>query len=144
MYVVQQLRYHTQPPQWRLLCVLGLLEFMLIETLGPDDMGLWFLCLAIIFGLMTWLAHMTMRRARLDGDNDAFFSNLGPAKLRDFYPAIAIVGVLALMGAYLLVSGDQGILAMLALLATNGLLMWQLHVSARFWDRSISEIMGHE
>lgn len=124
--------------------VIGLLEFMLIETLGPDNLGLWFLCLALSFGLMTWVAHRTMRRARLDGDNDTFFRNLGPAKLRDFTPAITIVSALAMTGAYLLFSGNRGIPAMLALIAANGLLIWQLYVSAQFWDRSVSEIMSHE
>ena len=119
--------------------LIGLLEFMLIETLGPDDMGLWFICMALIFGLMTWVAQMTMRRARLDGENDAFFGTLEPAELRDFYPAIGIVCGLALAGAYLLTSGDRGILVMFALLATNFLLAWQFYRSALFWNRSVSE-----
>ena len=117
--------------------LIGLLEFMLIETLGPDDMGLWFICMALIFGLMTWVAHTTMRRARLDGENDAFFGTLEPAELRDFYPAIGIVCGLSLTGVYLLTSGDRGMLAMFALLATNCLLAWQLYLSALFWDRSV-------
>ncbi len=119
--------------------LIGLLEFMLVETLGPDDMGLWFIYLALIFGFMTWVTQMTMRRARLDGENDAFFSNVKPAVLRDFYPAIAIVCGLMLAGAYLLTSGDRGIVAMLASLAAICLLAWQFYLSAHFWDRSVSE-----
>ncbi len=119
--------------------LIGLLEFMLIETLGPDDMGLWFICMASIFGLMTWVAHTTMRRARLDGENEAFFGTLEPAELRDFYPAIGIVCGLVLGGAYLLTSGDRGVFAMSALLATNCLLAWQFYRVALFWNRSVSE-----
>lgn len=118
---------------------IGLLEFTLIETLGPDDMGLWFICMALIFGLMTWVGQMTMRRARLDGENDAFFRALEPAELRDFYPVIAICCGLALAGVYLLISGANGMLALLALIATNCLLAWHFYRAAIFWERSVSE-----
>ena len=46
--------------------LIGLIEFMLIETLGPDEIGLWFLFHSSIFGTMTWVAHANMRRARRD------------------------------------------------------------------------------
>ena len=119
--------------------LIGLLEFMLVETLGREDVGMWFICLALIFALMTWVTHITMRRARLDGENDAFFSTVKPAVLRDFYPAIAIVCGLMLAGVYLLASGDTGIVAMLASLAATCLLAWQFYLSAHFWDRSLSD-----
>jgi len=54
--------------------LIGLTEFMLIDTLGPDEIGQWLLLLAVVFSLMNWVAHTTMRRARLDSDNDAYFS----------------------------------------------------------------------
>ncbi len=76
---------------------------------------------------------------RLDGDNDAFFGTLEPAELRDFYPAIGIVCGLVLAGLYLLTSGDRGMFATLALLATNCLLAWQFYRVALFWNRSVSE-----
>jgi hypothetical protein len=117
---------------------IGLLEFMLIEVLGPDGLGLWVLILALIFGLMTWIAHLAMRRARLDGENDAFFSTLDPAKLRDFYPQIATVCGLTLAGVYLLISEDKGAIALLVLLATSIFLTWQFYLAALYWDRSVS------
>jgi hypothetical protein len=121
---------------------IGLTEFMLIETLGPDEIGLWFIFMALVFGLMNWVAHTTMRRARLDGDNDAYFDIMEPAQLRDFYPGIAIVCGLALAGVYLLANDSSGILAMLALLATNGVLVWQFHQAAQFWELSVNEDRG--
>ncbi len=119
--------------------IIGILEFILVETLAPEYMGLWFGCLAMIFGLMTWISHRTMRRARLDGENDEFFANLKPATARDFYPAYTIIFVLTVAGAYLADSGDRGILALVAVLLAFAGLVRQLIVAARFWDLSVSE-----
>ena len=88
---------------------------------------------------MHWVAHHTMRRARQDPDNDAFFADVDPAELRDFYPQIAVVVVLALAGVYLLVSGETGAVAMLILLATGALLVRQFHEAAVYWKRSIGD-----
>ena len=119
--------------------VIGLLEFLLIDTLGPDEIGPWLVLLGLVFGVMQWVAHHTMRRARQDTDNDAFFADVDPAVLRDFYPQIAVVCTLVLAGIYILLSGDQGAVAMLALLATNGLLVRQFYEAAVFWERSITD-----
>ena len=119
--------------------IIGILEFILVETLTPGYMGWWIICLAIIFGLMTWVSHRTMRRARLDGENDEFFANLAPATARDFYPAFSIFSVFTLAGIYLAVSGDRGILALLAVLAAAAVLVRQLIIAARFWELSVSD-----
>ena len=119
--------------------VIGLLEFLLIDTLGADEIGLWLVFLGLIFGVMQWVAHHTMRRARQDPDNNAFFAEVEPAELRDFYPQIAVVCTLMLAGVFILNSRDQGAVAMLALLATNGLLVRQFHEAAVFWERSITD-----
>ncbi|MGB5345949.1 MAG: hypothetical protein WBN23_07290, partial [Woeseia sp.] len=98
--------------------LVGLIEFMLVETLGPDQIGLWLMCMALIFGMMVWVAHTTMRRARRDDDNLTFFRKYRPATLRDFYPQIATVLALLIAGVFLMVSSNNGIPAMLALLGT--------------------------
>ena len=119
--------------------IIGLLEFILIETLAPEYMGLWFGCLAMIFGLMTWISHRTMRRARLDGENDEFFANLAPATARDFIPAFVIVFVLVLAGTYLAVTGDRGMVALVAVLLAFAGLVRQLIIAARFAEMSESD-----
>jgi hypothetical protein len=119
--------------------LIGLIQFMLIDTLGADEIGQWLLLIAGVFGVMHWVAHHTMRRARQDPDNDAFFADVDPAELRDFYPQIAVVVVLALAGVYLLVSGETGAVAMLILLATGALLVRQFHEAAVYWKRSIGD-----
>jgi hypothetical protein len=119
--------------------LVGLIEFMLVETLGPDQIGLWLMCMALIFGMMVWVSHTTMRRARQDDDNLTFFRKYRPATLRDFYPQIATVLALLIAGVFLMVSGNSGIPAMLALLGTTGMLSWQFYSAARFWTNSVSE-----
>ena len=119
--------------------VIGLLEFILIETLAPDYMGWWFVCLALIFALMTWVSHMTMRRARLDGENEEFFANLEPATIRDFYSVFIIILGCILAGAYLVSSGDRGVLALIAVSSAFLVLVRQVIVAARFWKLSVSD-----
>jgi hypothetical protein len=119
--------------------VIGLLEFILIETLAPDYMGWWFICLAMIFALMTWVSHTKMRRARLDGENAEFFANLEPATIRDFYPAFAIVFGAIVAGIYLAISGDRGIFALIAVFSAVIVLVRQLIVAARFWEMSVTD-----
>ncbi len=119
--------------------IIGLLEFILIETLAPEYMGLWFVCMAMIFGLMTWINHTTMRRARLDGENDEYFASLMPATARDFIPAFVIVFVLVLAGTYLGVTGDRGMVALVAVLLAFAGLVRQLIIAARFAEMSVAD-----
>ena len=119
--------------------LIGLIEFMLVESLGPGETGNWLILMAMTFGMMVRVSHKTMQRARHDGDNDVFFSQFKPATLRDFVPQITIVCGLALAGIYLTVSGDSGIIALLAVLATAGILVRQFFLAALFWRRTVSE-----
>lgn len=119
--------------------VVGALEFVLIEVLAPEHMGLWFLCLGLIFGLMTWVTYMQMRRARFDSENDVFFSRVDPATLKDFYPAIAIVCGAFVAGTYLQVSGDRGIVALIAALLALAVLVRQLILTMSFWELSVAD-----
>lgn len=93
---------------------IGLLEFMLIELLGPGLIGAWLICYATIFALMVWISHRTMHNARRDGHNAAFFEGLEPAELKDF-------------------------VAMIAMLTTAVLVLFQYRTADSFWDRSLSD-----
>jgi len=120
--------------------IIGVLEFILIEMHTPERVGLWFVCMALIYALMSWVSHTKLRRARLDGENDEFFSRYAPATLRDFYPLFGIVAFLLSAGAYLQISGDRGGVATGAALCTCGILLWQMNVTARFWEMSVAEL----
>lgn len=117
--------------------VVGLLQFMMIELLGPGGVGWWLLLLAGIFGIMNWVAHSTMRRARLDGDNEEFFRNVPPATFRDFYPAVTTVAGLAIFGLYLVLVPENLIVSALAMVGTTLLMLWQLYTVDFFWRRSM-------
>lgn len=119
--------------------IIGLLEFLLVKTLGPEWLGAWFVFFAMIVALMNWIAHITMRRARNDLDNEAFFATRAPAQLSDFKTEMIIVSFLALVGVYLLIIPDVGVIALLALLATLGLLAGLFYQATRFWEHSIRE-----
>jgi len=118
---------------------IGLLEFTLVELLGPERIGDWLVCYAVIFALMVWVSHRTMRRARMDGANDAFFKLVAPATIRDFYPAIAMIGAVTGAGIYMRTSGDTGVIALLSLIMTTGLAIYQFRITASFWGRSLSD-----
>lgn len=117
--------------------LIGIVEFVLIDLVGPDKLGWWLLNLALIFGLMAWVSQRVFTRARSDGENDEFFATVSPATLRDFYPAFGVVGGLILAGSYLAVSGDQGWIALVALLAAVAALSHQLYLMDVFWKRSL-------
>lgn len=118
---------------------IGLLEFIMIELLGQNEVGQWLLCYALIFALMVWVGHRTMRRARQDGANDAFFVSLAPATIRDFYPAIGMIGAIAGSGVYLIANDGTGLFAWTAMGFTAGLAVYQFRVTATFWERSLSD-----
>ncbi len=119
--------------------LIGIIQFSLIASLGPERLGAWFLLLGLIFGAMAWVSQLTLRRARLDGDNYAYFSTVTPATQRDFYPVAGIVSALASTGIYLWASGDQGWFALIALIGAISALAFQMHLSDVFWRRSLMQ-----
>jgi len=119
--------------------LVGILQFSLVEALGPDNFGYWLINLSLLFGLMTLVDHSIMRRARRDSENDIYFRQFRPATVHDFYPSIAIFIGLAIAGVYLWFSKDSVVVAAFALLVTNGLIVWLLLKSATYWDRSVSD-----
>jgi hypothetical protein len=119
--------------------VIGLLEFILIEFLGPGEFGQWMICNSLVFGVMVWISHRTMKRARMDGANDAFFQHLEPATIRDFLPALTIISAGVLAGVYLINTNDTGWPALIALLAAGGVMVYQFISVATFWERSLSD-----
>ena len=60
----------------------GLVEFFMIDMLGPGKMGPWLMLMAMIFSTMIVLSYHVMRRARRDPSNDEFFALFSPATWR--------------------------------------------------------------
>ena len=120
--------------------LIGVLEFAQIDSLGLGEVGLWLMLLWLIFALVTVANHMIYRRARLDEANTAWFCNVSRATRKDFYPVIGIVTGLVVAGLYfILIGGTAGWIALLAVLATAVVLLYELHVTHDFWKRSMGE-----
>jgi hypothetical protein len=109
----------------------------MIDLMGPENIGRWFLVLAIIFVSMAVGNHRTMRRARGDPANKEFFDSVAPATSRDFLPQIIVVATLAALGAWFWQSGNQGGFAIAALLFAVVWLAYETLKAAWFWDRSL-------
>jgi hypothetical protein len=118
---------------------IGILEFSLIDLMGPDSLGLWLYALALIFAVSTWASHTIFRRARQHPANREFFESMSPATLRDFAPSIGAIAGIGLLGLVLQVSGNQGWLALVAVLIAIAALAYQIDLTRRYWKRSISE-----
>lgn len=118
--------------------VIGILEFTMIGSLGLEKLGLWQILMALIFAAMVWVSHITMRRARLDPDNQAFFDNVARAQLKDFYPHIAVVCLFLISGVYLILSADTGVMALAINLFTLAVLIWQYVLNIGFWRDSVA------
>jgi hypothetical protein len=116
---------------------IGILEFTLIDLMGPDSLGPWFYALALIFAVSTWASSTIFRRARQDPANREFFESVQPARLRDFAPSISVILGIGLLGLVLHVSGTQGWLALGAVLIAIAALAYQIQVTHRYWQRSI-------
>jgi hypothetical protein len=117
---------------------IGVLEFSLIDLMGPDSLGPWFYLLALIFAVSTWTSHSIFRRARQDPANREFFDSVPPATLRDFAPSLGAIAGIGLFGLVLHVSGDRGWLALVAILMATAVLGYQIDLTRRYWERSIS------
>ena len=59
----------------------GLIQLLEIQALATTAIGFWFILMGALFGAMIWIAQTTLRKARLDGNNAAFFATISPATL---------------------------------------------------------------
>ncbi|MCZ6890055.1 MAG: hypothetical protein O7H39_16335 [Gammaproteobacteria bacterium] len=118
--------------------LIGIVEFTLISFLGMETVSQWLLTMALIFVVMSWVSQSILRRARLDGDNDEYFSQVQPASWRDFYLSIGAVAWLTLAAAYVGLTGDRGWPAMILIASVSVLLSYQTYLTNMFWNRSLN------
>jgi hypothetical protein len=117
--------------------LIGLLQFVQIEMLGPELLGQWTILVAIIFLVMVLVTHFMMRRARLNGDNGGFFDDVASATMRNFLPQITVVILLLMGGLYVSITGDVGVHSILLLIAVLAVLVHQYVSTTLFWNRSM-------
>ncbi len=87
---------------------------------------------------MAWVSQVNLRRARLDGENDSFFSLAKLAGRKDYLLVFWVSGVCFVAGVYLSVSGNQSWFALLALIVATAALAMQMTSTDVFWRRSVA------
>jgi hypothetical protein len=117
--------------------IIGLMEFWQLAMLGHETIGQWTILTGLCFGAMVIVSQLTLRSARLSGENGDFFDALKPATLRDFFPHIAIIIILILGGWYVWQTSNQGLIALLLNLLILALLVWQFFIVSYFWNISM-------
>jgi len=118
----------------------GLLQFILIESLGLATAGIWFFSLATILAVMYGESHLIMRRARRDPDNAEFFQQINPAGIADLIQPVAIVIVVFSLGVYVTFVPLSPIVTGLGFAASLLLLIGHLVFMGMFWKRSMGEL----
>ncbi len=138
IYTTTVMRFRWVPTTTELVYpfLIGILEFLMIATLKPGLLGVWFITLGVIFVAMSWGTQATYRRARQDGENDSYFGRIAPATLRDFVPVVGIASALTASGVYVWVAGEDSWFALLAIAGAIGALAVQTYSSSRFWRRT--------
>jgi len=115
----------------------GLIEFLMIDMMGPNNLGQWTIVLAVVFATMVIVSHKVHRRARRDPANRGWFEQYSPATLRDFLPQIVVITAIVLLGVWLSRSGNYGWPALCALIATHAILGYETYRAAKFWNQSM-------
>lgn len=139
MYVSLMLRFSWLPSMQDTLTpfAIGLMEFSMIDLMGPNTLGPWFLLLAAVFTVSMGTTHATHRRARRDPENDYFFKNFAPASWRDYGASFVAISGLIVCGIGLWISGNQGAVAVAALVYAAAMLTFQMLSANRYWMHTL-------
>ena len=117
--------------------LIGVLEFAMIDRMHPHELGPWMLLLGGVFGLATFTAHTTMRRARRESENAYFFDQVELANWRDYLRSLLVVLVFWVLGAVLMLTDFQPLLALPALLFALTALVVQFLQAKKYWMHSL-------
>ncbi len=139
LYVSLVLRFSWLPSMEDTLIpfAIGLLEFSMIDLMGPDTLGPWFLALAALFAICTGANHSVFVRARKDPANAFFFSKIPTAGWQDFAASITIIVGLILFSMALWISGNRSGLPVVALIFGMTALAYQFVLTHRYWMNTL-------
>ena len=119
---------------------LGLGQSALTMLLRPERLALWCVVLAIIFGIAFASSWVTFLAAEREPENAWFFELLERRPIRRLAPPLlTLAGFLGSAGVAAL-SGGEGLAALVAVLAVNGILLAQLDLQRRYWRRTVLAI----
>lgn len=116
----------------------GIIQFIMVDNLGPEKILIWIFSLAVLFAGMHGIAHFDMTRARQNEENAEFFANRGRATIRDFLPTIIAVAGLLLLAVILLVFENSMVLKGFAMLVGLSIIIIQLMIADNYWRISMT------
>ena len=116
--------------------LLGSLELLVAFQALRHESFVFFL-LAALLAVATLGSHLTMRQARQDPANDYFFSQVGPASLRDYGTTIAVTVVFCLFGLILWLFDSHAPTAIVALCIALATLWIRFVQAKKYWMHSI-------
>ncbi len=111
---------------------IGLIQFLLVAMATPETLGQWTIVFAMLLGIVNYINHKTMRRARQEAHND-FFNNVSPATTRNFLNRGFFIVTFLLAGIWLYISGDHSWIALVILLVILGRLAYIFKVVSNVW-----------
>lgn len=117
----------------------GLIEFLMIDLMGPDSIGQWLIVLGVVFATMIIGSHYVFRRARLEPSNREFFDRYAPAETRDFLAHGMFVAFLFLSGCWLWISSSTPWINVSILAVTIVIVAIETRNAARFWNQSMGK-----
>ena len=115
----------------------GLIQFLMIDLMGPDKIGPWLIVLGLVFATMVIGSHQVLRRARIDVANREFFDQVNPAKPRDFAAHTFLISLLVLLGVWLWISDVAIWIEVSVIAAALALLLLEFRNAATFWNSSM-------
>jgi hypothetical protein len=117
--------------------LIGLLEFALIDLIGPDTLWLWFPLMAAVMAVATFGSHLTMRQARQDPGNSYFFDQVKPPTWRDYRATAVLVVCFCLFGLALRLLDNQVTLSIVALVITMAAMSYRMLQVRLYWMHSM-------
>ncbi len=118
-------------------CV-GIVQFSMIDRLGPEYVSQWLFLLAVLFAVMNWVSQNDMVRARLEVENSEFFEKRGRATLKDVLPVMLIVTSLCLMSFLVWMTGSNPWVTGIASFIAMFVIVVQMVIADGFWKWSLS------
>ncbi len=117
----------------------GLIEFTMIEVMGPEDLWAYVFVLCFISIMMHHMIHVIMQRARHDPDNRVFFEQVESSTWRDRLPPYIRAFFVAWIGIWLWRYGYNPWLALFIYTLSLVAMMQNLLLQARYWRMSMGE-----
>jgi hypothetical protein len=112
---------------------IGLLEFAMIDLIGPAHLGPWFLVLGLLFALATITTRLILRKTRRDAANSWFFSRIPRTSMTDYLRDVGVVAFLLGLGVALWALDPGHWFSIFSLCCGLAALLQQLLVTHRFW-----------